>query len=267
MVGPDVTGDAGAPGAPRRPVAPERRPEIYGPLTEPVPALPAPRPEAPPAPLAVGIADEVASGPRGVVEQVRRCVDGGADLVVLGELAGVDDEDLATLGSGDPRPAAAAGSELVELLAGALGEGVHVATSIVDVTRDGPALAGVVVGAGGTALHQPALHRSPRHPWQQVLGDRAKVLATQAGGLAVLAGDDLLVPEAARLAVLGGAHVLACPVQPDPGGWLGALVLARAVESGVDVVASWAGGCASAQGADTVRSVCPPRPRTDRSRT
>lgn len=246
------------------PVPPDPRPGIYGPLAEP--PVPSPPDVEPPSPLGVAVADGAAVGPRDLAEQVRLRVGEGADLVVLGELAGVDDEARSALASGDPRPAAASGSELVDLLAAVAG-GAHVVTSVVEVTREGPALVGVVVGAGGVALHQAALHRSPRHPWQQVLGDRAKVLATPAGGLAVLAGDDLLVPEAARLAVVGGARILACPVPPDPGGWADSLVVARATESGVDVVAAWPGGCACARGADTVRLVCPPTPRTDPSPT
>jgi predicted amidohydrolase len=162
----------------------------------------------------------------------------GPTVVVLPERAGGAGSDVV-----DPAATAEADGRLVAELSAALsGTGSLAVLTIVELTRDGPAHVGVGVAAGGSVLHQPALHPSPATPWATVLGDRQKVLPRPASAgpveLALVVGDDVLVPEAARLAVLGGSEVLLAPWHDlgDPA--RRAVLVARAVENGVAVVAA-----------------------------
>jgi predicted amidohydrolase len=192
-----------------------RRPELYGPVAQDVPPLPATgAPEVRVAAVQAGCGDlEALAG--AVTELAGR----GVELIVLPELASEPDGVVT-----DPAAAALAGRALVERLVAALsGTESHVVVSVVEADHaDGAAgpgtgeLAyahvGLVLDRDGIKVHQPALHRPARHAgWQAVLGDRVKVLATSFGRLSVLVGDDALVPEAGRLAVLGGAEVVAVP--------------------------------------------------------
>ncbi len=183
-----------------------RRPELYLPVAQDVEPLP-PSGAGPfeVAVLADGCGDTAALG-----EAVRSLVGDGVDLVVLPELASTVNGSV----DGSPASAASAGAELVAALRQALaGTDAFVVTSVVEEHADGGhSHVGLAVTSEGVALHQPALHVPERHrSWQSAPGDRIKVLATRFGRLALLVGDDLLVPEAARLAVLGGAEVVASP--------------------------------------------------------
>jgi predicted amidohydrolase len=200
------------------------------------------------------------------VAAAAHAVGAGADLVVLPELAGVSARSLRALAGADAAPAAGDGAELVAGLATALrGTSAHVVTATAEVMAAGPALVAVAVGPGGPSLHQPVLHAPSRHPWVGVLGDRVKVLALPQGGLAVLAGDDLWVPEAGRLAALGGAAFLVAPFGAGPGpAEADALASTRATELGLEVVVVGPDVVSVAAAPGTVRRVCPipaaPRP-------
>lgn len=193
-----------------------RRPEVYGPVAQEVPGLP------PTGSVVVEVAAVQAhcGDVDALAHEVRRLAVGGAELIVLPELAASSDGLVA-----DPRGEVLAGRALVdEVAASVRGTRSLVVISVVESDHaDGPAgpgtgavaysHAGLVVGAEGVRLHQPGVHAPQRHVgWQTVLGDRVKVLATPFGRLSVLVGDDALVPEAARLAVLGGAELVAAPM-------------------------------------------------------
>ena len=183
-----------------------RRPELYLPVAQDVRPLPPTGAE----PFGAAVISEGCGEPDRLAERVRQLGSGGARLIVLPELAASDRGTL----EGDPESAARAGTHLLGVLRTALaGTDSLVVTSVVEEHADGGySHVGLAVSAEGVALHQPALHVPERHrSWQTDLGERIKVVTTGFGRLALLVGDDLLVPEAARLAVLGGAEVVASP--------------------------------------------------------
>ncbi|MEZ5267257.1 MAG: nitrilase-related carbon-nitrogen hydrolase [Microthrixaceae bacterium] len=183
-----------------------RRPELYLPVAQDVRPLPPTGAE----PFGAAVISEGCGEPDRLAERVRQLGSAGARLIVLPELAASDRGTL----EGDPESAARAGTHLLGVLRTALaGTDSLVVTSVVEEHADGGySHVGLAVSAEGVALHQPALHVPERHrSWQTDLGERIKVVTTGFGRLALLVGDDLLVPEAARLAVLGGAEVVASP--------------------------------------------------------
>ena len=213
---------------------PRRRPELYHPLAASVPSL-VPHPGGR---SLVAVLSTTAGSPDAVAVAVADAARGGADVVVLPACAAGPHAAPAA-----PAPAAEQTDPLLAELGAALA-GTHAVavTSVVEVTQAGPSVAGTVVAAGGPVLHQPVLHTPDGANWVTVLGDRQKVLAREVDGataeLALLAGDDALVPEAARLALLAGAEVLALPWDglADPA--RRAVVVARAVENGLTVLAA-----------------------------
>jgi predicted amidohydrolase len=69
----------------------------------------------------------------------------------------------------------------------------------------------------------------------------APVVETPAGNVGILCGGELLVPEVARMLMLGGADILACPFfETNP--MTEAVVRSRADENRVYVAAAWEGG-------------------------
>ncbi|WP_206422682.1 carbon-nitrogen hydrolase family protein [Nocardioides pantholopis] len=198
-----------------------RRPEIYGPIAA------APRGRVAPAGAARAQAVVVAPAEgEDVAALLAAAVAERPDLVVLPELAAHDG------GTADAAPAPELSIEaLTALLAGSP---TLVVTSVVDGGRH----LGVVVGADGVMLEQPQLHRSARHAaWHTDLGDAVAVLDAPFGRLAVLVGDDALYPEAFRLAALQDADVVAVPFTVAAPHDLDLLLLERAAENRVNLVA------------------------------
>lgn len=229
-----------------------RRPEVYGPVAadvEPLPATGAETVDTVTVQSGTGDIDALALA-------VGSAAGDGADVIVLPELPTEVDGTV-----GNAADASLAGLALIQALEAALdGTDALVVTSVVEADRaDGPAgpgtgdaaysHAGVVVSADGVVLHQPALHSPLRHAgWQTVLGDRQKVLVSPFGRLSVLVGDDVLVPEAARLAVLGGAEVVAVPFSTAEAADLSLILPERAAENRVCLIAASRPGPSGASG-------------------
>ena len=156
-----------------------RRPEIYGPLGD-CGARTAP-PGAETLPVAA-----VRPEPALIAEAARS----GAGLIVLPELAPI---------TVDAVSAALAGTDAYAVFS----------------RRDGPAHHGLLVSADGGAGRQPQLHATARHPWLTELGDGLRLFDLPWGRLAVVVGDDALLPESFRLAVVADADVVAVPHSPS----------------------------------------------------
>ena len=122
-----------------------------------------------------------------------------ARLIVLPELCGLVEQEHAD------------GLDVVALLAAisaACGD-AHVVTSL---PIDGSHV-GMVINGSGVVHRQPQLHMSERHrAWHMTVGDAVEVVDLPWGRLAVIVGDDLIVPETARLAALAGCHIVAAPI-------------------------------------------------------
>lgn len=229
-----------------------RRPDVYFPIAQAVAPLP---------PTAAGSIDSAAlqlgatalqfgvspggspADPSQVVAVDRIVADvgdlaaGGCRLIVLPELAAHPGGLVA-----DPVHAAMLDAAMLDEL-GAVLEGTDclvVASVVSDMdgrAETGFAHLGVVVSAAGVLLGQPALHAPERHrSWQVDLGDRVKVLATAFGRLSVLPGDDAIVPESARLAVIGGAEVLGLPFSVTEASDLSVVMPQRCAENQVCVL-------------------------------
>ena len=163
--------------------------------------------------------------PAAVAAVVAEAVASGAELVVLPELCGlVEQEDVSGL---DVRA-------LTDAIAGACGH-AHVVTSLpIDDSH-----VGVVISAAGVVHRQAQLHRSTRHlAWHTASGDAVGFVDLSWGRLAVIVGDDLIVPEVARLAALAGCHAIAAPITiAEP--WEVSLgLLERSAENRVCLVAA-----------------------------
>ncbi|TYL46098.1 carbon-nitrogen hydrolase [Nocardioides sp. BGMRC 2183] len=198
-----------------------RRPEIYGPIAE------GPRGRQ----AGAGAAELVAAvlspgGEDDVVSLIAEAVAGGADLVVLPELAAHADGIASA--SADPRLQPDA---LRTLLAGS---DAVVVTSVVE---DG-AQVGIVLGADGVLLRQPQLHASVRHPGLSIPSAAQcsiQVHAAPWGRLAVVVGDDALYPETFRLAALADADVVAVPFSTAEAHDTDLLLLERAAENRINL--------------------------------
>jgi predicted amidohydrolase len=94
------------------------------------------------------------------------------------------------------------------------GSTCYVATSLVKPAVGGYQHVGVLIGPGGLAARQPQLHACERHAsWATNLGEEIAVTQLPWGRLAIVVGDDSIYPETFRLAALGGAEVVALPMQ------------------------------------------------------
>ncbi|TNC33216.1 carbon-nitrogen hydrolase family protein [Mumia zhuanghuii] len=197
-----------------------RRPELYGPIVAPPHGrrAPAGAPEVVAAVVCPGEGDDV-------LALVRDAVAGGAQLVVLPELAawsgGVAGEGSTPSFATDALRDALAGSS---------------ATAVTSVREDDQHV-GLAVDAGGVVLRQPQLHASVRHAaWATRLGDALEVVDLPWGRLAVVVGDDALHPETFRLASLQDADVVAVPFTTAAAHDLDLLLLERSAENRLNVV-------------------------------
>lgn len=157
----------------------------------------------PPANSAESLLAAAVSAPGGVERALRS----GASLVVLPELS-------------DP-PAA-----------------IPPGVTLVGTRRDGSRHLGTATNAAGVLLEQPQLHDTKRLPWATGGGDGLATVDLPWGRLAVAIGDDIALPEVARLAALGGANVLAVCYQPARPADIDLLLLERAAENRLCVVAA-----------------------------
>lgn len=148
-----------------------RRPHLYTPINRPSPG-------AGPA-----SAESCVVACCSTIDGLSEAAGAGAQLIVLPEL------------SADPSAVSAA-------LAGTSAFGVT-------TVRSGSAHLGVVVSAQGVVASQPAMHATARHPWVSDYSDEFGVFDLGFCRLAVLVGEDLVIPEAARLAAIAQADVIA----------------------------------------------------------
>ncbi|WP_067860900.1 nitrilase-related carbon-nitrogen hydrolase [Nocardia shimofusensis] len=190
-----------------------RRPEIYGPLSAPSPRT------APPGAATVSAAVVVAEA-----ALIRAAAQAGAAVIVLPELAEITVE------------------EVREALSGT---SAHVVFS----ARAGAAHHGLLVNAEGVAGRQPQLHATARHPWLTALGDELLIFDLPWGRLAIVVGDDAILPETFRLAAVADADVVAVPHSPSEP-WEYKLGLPeRAAENRLNVVSAGYDGNAEFHGA------------------
>ncbi len=113
-------------------------------------------------------------------------------------------------------------------------EGVTVVAS----RRDGDRHIGMALDASGVRLEQPQLHPTPRLPWACGDGDGLRVLDLPWGRLAMAVGDDIRLPETARLAALRGVSVLAVCYHPARDADVGLGLVERAAENRLCIVAA-----------------------------
>lgn len=211
-----------------------RRPEIYGLLAEP----PVGRQHgAGAAALQAAAVVTVADGEAAIAEAaalIAAAVADGARLLVLPELycfeGGVIDSALSPTQVGARTEAAV--TTLQQAVAGS--DAVVVTSLPIDGRH-----CGLVIGADGVLLEQPQLHRVARHAdWVGGLGDAIRILPLPWGRLAVVVGDDSIVPEAFRLASLQDADVVAVPLNVQERWELAYGLKERAAENRVNLVAA-----------------------------
>ena len=174
-----------------------RRPSVYTRLAKPA------CDDVPPAAESIigAVAIPEAATPEAVGDAVRRAVGQGAELIVLPELCGASDDAAAD-------PAGVDWPSIVDSMQHAAGAAV-VATSI----RDDDGHVGVVVTSSGVIARQLQIHLSQRHAsWMRSLGDALVPVDLPFGRLALIVGDDLTIPEVARLAGVLGCSIVAAPI-------------------------------------------------------
>lgn len=110
--------------------------------------------------------------------------------------------------------------------------------TVVFTRRDGDRHLGMAVDASGVVLEQPQLHETPRLPWARPSGDRLVTADLPWGRMAVVVGDDIRLPEVARLAAVQGAAVLAVCHQPSSPADVDLMLAERAAENRVCIVAA-----------------------------
>lgn len=109
---------------------------------------------------------------------------------------------------------------------------------VVVATRDDDALVVAAVDADGLAACTPVMHAIARHPWARRLADTVATLDRPWGRLAIIGGDDLLIPEVTRLAALDSVDVVAASITASEAWDLRLAAPERSAENRVVVVAS-----------------------------
>lgn len=212
-----------------------RRPELYRALS----SRPRDRTEEPcldglsVATLSIANAESVESALAEATEGLKELAQKGADLVVLPELFYLPHGKV-------EHPAAAA--DLFATVVRALAEAVRdTPTQVIlsAVERIGAELfhMGLVVGSRGVIARQPQVHVPLRHAWATP-GRRVDSFRLFWGRLAIAVGDDLAVPELARLHALHGVELIAVPFASAEPGELSLYARARSAENRVCVAAS-----------------------------
>ena len=114
--------------------------------------------------------------------------------------------------------------------------------TVVFSRREGHRHVGVVADASGILLEQPQLHDTPRLPWARGSGTELRTVDLPWGRLAVIIGDDIRLPEVARLAAVQGVNVLATCHRPEAPADVDPMLLERAAENRLCIVAASPGG-------------------------
>ena len=233
---------------------PPRRPGLYAALAEP-------GAEPPPPATAETLTAAAVTGPAGAAEALRAAdaptlrsaADPDAPMAAEALAAvpgpGVDGLGPARLdrptadaaagpsGQGDPpseaRPRLVVMPELADPPA-RIPEGV----TVVFTRRDGDRHIGVAADASGIVLEQPQLHEAPRLGWARPGGDRLVTADRPWGRMAVVVGDDIRLPEVARLAAVRGVAVLAVCHRPASPVDVDLALAERSAENRICVVAA-----------------------------
>jgi nitrilase len=113
----------------------------------------------------------------------------------------------------------------------------HVALDIVESSAAGPVLSAVLLDRNGIVLRQPRLHPGARHT-EAIPGDALQTLQLADAHVAVLGGDDALVPELGRLLAMRGVDLLLVPSAPLEAWELRTGLVERAAENRINLVAA-----------------------------
>jgi len=212
-----------------------RRPEIYGPIA--VRSSTTSRSSAlNKIEVAVYQTDKNAEDPiQEAVQSITDAAAQGIHLVVLPELfyllEGITDDPIEAVKAGD-----CATKVLQE---GLLGTETYAVTTVVADGHNGSYQhCAVLVGADGVVLRQRQMHPCARHPWATDLGDEIVTADMFWGRLALVAGGDVIFPEAYRLATLKDAHVVASPTALLERWEVETGLIERAAENRIAVVAA-----------------------------
>jgi predicted amidohydrolase len=208
-----------------------RRPELYAALGED-PARQSPAFGGSEAVKAAVIQLESSGeeAPAQAAEQVSIAFSGGAKLVVLPPLFFLPGQQVESLDEAldDSRL-------IIEFLAKLCGEGQYVATSL--VLNDPLQLCAVLIGSAGLVHRQGQLHDSERYAWS-ALSDSVEIAGLGFARVALLTSDDASLPEAFRLAALGGADTVIVPALPQESWELETGLLERSAENRVNLLAA-----------------------------
>jgi predicted amidohydrolase len=209
-----------------------RRPTLYADLAKA--PLGRTRPAGAPVLTAAVIQpDDSGEGTSGLLEQIGRAA-GHAAIIVLPELA-TEPGGIVT----DVHEAVARGAEFRERVAKALtGTTAVVVTSVAEFAGEGLAHVGLVISANGVESRSIQMHRWARHSWVDAVGSGVSVVDLPWGRLATIVGDDITLPESARLAALAEADVLAVPFAAQEPWEVTTGLLERAAENRLCLVAA-----------------------------
>lgn len=205
---------------------PARRPGLYAALAEP-------GAEAPPPATAEALTVAAVTGPAGAAEALATASGPGVGGLGPGRL----DRSVSTSEQGDPPPEPLPRLVVMPELAdppARIPEGV----TVVFTRRDGDRHIGVAADASGIILEQPQLHEVPRLGWARAGGDGLVTADLPWGRMAVVVGDDIRLPEVARLAAVHRAAVLAVCHQPTSDADVDLALAERSAENRVCVVAA-----------------------------
>lgn len=108
----------------------------------------------------------------------------------------------------------------------------------VTTKREGDVHLGLAVDAEGVKLTQPQLHYAERLPWARGAGNGVSTFDFPWGRLALAVGDDVRLPEVGRLAAVAGVSVLAVCHRPAEAADVSLLLVERAAENRMCIVAA-----------------------------
>lgn len=209
-----------------------RRPELYAPIAKP-PAGRLREPGAASIEAAVIQPPDAPDAVRFVLHEISMLA-GRVDLIVLPELVTEPGALVDHVGHAGVR-----GAEFRDRVARTLtGTDTVVVTTLVEMGREGPAHVGVVLSDDGVIDRGIQLHHWQRHGWAETFGDEVSIVDLPWGRLAMAVGDDITIPEVARLAALAEADVLAVPFDVQEPWEVTTGLLERAAENRLCVVAA-----------------------------